>query len=192
MMCHSRQANFALTLHDAQLNRDGQLAKWERLGLLRVDPVGFERDRQSENSRPAPVESDQRAPALSPLLPRDPVRLARFSSVNEPHANLEARARSYLGANCAHCHTLYGGGNSVMDFDWLVSSKSMQAFDKLPQHGGFGLPDPRVIAPGAPARSVLIPRISMRGPGQMPPLGTRTGDSDGVRLLVEWIESLQK
>ncbi len=49
-----------------------------------------------------------------------------------------------------------------------------------------------MIAPGAAARSVVIPRVSIRGPGQMPPLGTRVADPDGVRLLVEWIESLRK
>ncbi|MDB6173877.1 MAG: hypothetical protein JWL59_3188 [Chthoniobacteraceae bacterium] len=192
MMCHSRQANFALTLHDAQLNRADQLTKWERLGLLRVDPVGFGHERPLEDARPVGVEPNQRGSALSPLLPCDPSHLARFNAVNDPHASLEKRARSYLGVNCAHCHTLYGGGNSVMDFDWLVAPKAMHALNQLPQHGGFGLPDPRVIAPGSAARSVMISRVSTRGPGQMPPLGTRAGDPDGVRLLVEWIESLPK
>ncbi len=194
MMCHSRQANFALTLHDAQLNRADQLVKWERMGLLRVDPVGFGRDRprDGERSRPGEVAEGQRGSRLSPLLPYHPDQLARFATPNDPHATLDHRARSYLGVNCAHCHTVYGGGNSLIDFDWFVSRKAMQAFDKPPQHGDFGLPEARVIAPGSAARSVIIPRISLRGPGQMPPLMTRSGDAEGVRLLVEWIESLRE
>ena len=94
--------------------------------------------------------------------------------------------------NCAHCHTLYGGGNSAMDFDWLLPPDEMHALGEPAKHGDFGLTDARVIAPGGAARSVVIPRISSRGAGQMPPLGTRLADPDGVRLLVEWIESLRE
>ena len=191
LMCHSRQANFALTLHDAQLNRGEQLVEWERLGLLRTDVAAFERDRRSreKSARPPKPLPDQRRAASSTLLPRAPARLLRFVTADDPHASAEQRARSYLGANCSHCHTLYGGGNSAMDYDWLLSQEEMHTFDK-PLHGEFGIDDARVIAPGAPARSVIIPRVSTRGPGQMPPLGTRVADPAGTRLLVEWIQSL--
>jgi glucose/arabinose dehydrogenase len=112
MMCHSRQANFALTLHDAQLNHGDQLTRWERLGLLRADGVGFNRERTGlqKVTRPPAVEGGQRGSPVSPLLPRDPAHLAKFVPANDAQASLETRARSYLGANCAHCHTLYGGG----------------------------------------------------------------------------------
>jgi mono/diheme cytochrome c family protein len=192
LMCHSRQANFSLTLHEAQLNRGDQLAKWERLGLLRVDAVAFERDRSPREKLPSleAQSSDQRTPSTSPLFPRNLDRLRRFARADDTNVDLEKRARSYLGANCAHCHTLYGGGNSAMEFDWLVLADEMHAFDR-PLHGDFGLPDARVIAPGDAARSVLVPRISTRGPGQMPPVGTRAADPAGTRLLVEWIESLK-
>jgi len=194
MMCHSRQANFSLTLHESQLNRGAQLSRWERLGLFRTDAAGFERDRAQKEKAPALAQQapTQRTPAVSPLLPRTPDRLRRFFSADDPHASLEARARSYLGVNCAHCHTLYGGGNSPIEFDWLTPREEMHAIGERSAHGDFGIPDARVIAPGEPGRSVLIPRISMRGPGQMPPVGTRVVDPDGTRLLVEWIQSLSK
>ena len=35
MMCHTREMNFSLTLHEGQLNRGDQLARWEAMGLLR-------------------------------------------------------------------------------------------------------------------------------------------------------------
>ncbi len=194
MMCHSRQAGFSLTLHEAQLNRGDQLARWESLGLLRADAAAFSRDRSAKELLPplAPQSPDQRTPAASALLPRAPDGLRRFAAANDPHASLETRARTYLGVNCAHCHTQYGGGNSAMDFDWLLPRAEMHALGEPPAHGDFGLPAARIIAPGAAASSVVIPRISTRGPGQMPPLGTRIGDPDGTRLLVEWIESLRE
>ncbi|MDO8540644.1 MAG: PQQ-dependent sugar dehydrogenase [Opitutaceae bacterium] len=193
MMCHSREANFALTLHESQLNTGDQLSRWERLGLLRVDLSAYERGRRwsgssARFSRPQP---NQRGSVTSSLLPRNPDRLLRFAKPGDIAAPLESRARSYLAANCAHCHTINGGGNSAMNFDWLMPLDRMNALGERPQHGDFGMADARVIAPGAAGQSVIIPRIALRGPGQMPPVGTRTADSAGVRLLVEWIGSMR-
>ena len=67
----------------------------------------------------------------------------------------------------------------------------MRALGETPRHGDFGLRDARVITPGAPERSVIVPRVAMRGPGQMPPVGSRVPDPEGARLLVEWIVSLR-
>jgi len=193
IMCHSRQANFALTLHDAQLNVGDQLARWERLGILRSDASAFERDRAARAKRQVPSQaSGERTPAASSLLPRHPERLGRFVTADNPNADLEARARSYLGVNCAHCHTMYGGGNSPMEFDWLTPREEMRALNEPPAHGDFGLEQARVIAPGAAARSVIVPRVSTRGPGQMPPVWTRMVDPTGTRLLVEWIQALRE
>jgi len=194
MMCHSRQAGFALTLHEAQLNVGDQLARWERLGLLKGDAAGFERDRAGREKlvRPPAQAEKQRSPVPSGLLARNPDRLRRFIPAADANADLELRARSYLGANCAHCHTEAGGGNSPIDFDWLVSREAMRAIDAKPLHGELGVPGARVIASGSAGESVLVSRISRRGPGQMPPVGTLVADPEGVRLLVEWIESLKR
>jgi len=59
-----------------------------------------------------------------------------------------------------------------------------------PLHASFGLPDPRIIAPGAPDRSVLLARVARRGPGQMPQLGSDVVDEAAVRLLREWIATV--
>ena len=190
MMCHTREANFALTLHEGQLNRDGQLERWERLGLLRSDPAAFARGRRAPNVGAA--QPTQRAAPISTLLPRAPGKLGRFTSPTDSAAALETRARTYLAVNCAHCHTTNGGGNSPMNFDPLIPLERTRAIDEPPQHGDFELADARVIAPGAPGRSVILPRVAMRGPGQMPPVGSRTPDADGVRLLMEWIAAMKK
>jgi hypothetical protein len=54
------------------------------------------------------------------------------------------------------------------------------------------LSDARLIAPGHPERSVLLNRISHRGEGHMPPLGTNVVDKEGVELLREWIEKANR
>ena len=119
LFCHSKQANFALTLHESQMNTGSQLARMEALGLFHCDAAAYERDQASRtNVRLAKQAVAQRSPAASPLLPRSADRLHRFVRAGDVAAPLASRARSYLGANCAHCHTLYGGGNSVMDLDW--------------------------------------------------------------------------
>ncbi|MEI6466615.1 MAG: PQQ-dependent sugar dehydrogenase [Verrucomicrobiota bacterium] len=191
MMCHSREANFALSLNEGQLNHGDQLGQWERLGLLAVDLPAYERGRRAGNSggrgmRPQP---GQRRPPPTTLLPRSPEWLTRYVPVTATAAPLEARARTYLAVNCAHCHTQNGGGNSVMNFEWTASIERMVAFGQKPQHGDFDLVDARIMAAGDAGRSVLVPRVAMRGPGQMPPVGSRVPDTEGVRVLAEWIQS---
>jgi hypothetical protein len=38
----------------------------------------------------------------------------------------------------------------------------------------------------------MVHRTVLRGPGQMPPVGTMLPDGAGVNLLAQWIESLSK
>ncbi|PAW66293.1 MAG: hypothetical protein B9S34_08385 [Opitutia bacterium Tous-C1TDCM] len=195
MMCHTREAGFALTLNELQLNRGGQLAEWEARGILAVDLPRYERARRQLDGetrgggggRAAP---GQRQPAVTTLLPRAPAELGRYAAIGDETADLGRRARSYLAVNCAPCHVPSGGGNSAMNFDWGVSAARMQAIDAVPMHGELGLPEARVIAPGAAGRSVLVPRVALRGPGQMPPVASRVGDAEALRMLVAWIEGM--
>lgn len=183
LMCHSRQAGFALSLTEPQLHVPGQLERFEKLGILKSDAPAFNRARGVRFEAQAP---GQRTPPASALLPCDPSRMLAFSTDKpEPHA------RAYLAANCAHCHTIYGGGNSALEFDWQTSRENMNALDAAPQHSTFGIPNARVIAPGDIGRSILPIRMGSRGQGQMPPVGTRVPDPDGTRVLTEWILSLK-
>lgn len=219
MMCHSREANFSLTLREPQLTVPGQLERWEAMGLLRVEAAEYERARRrfdgaggrgggggggrapgtvggrggegggrgGEVARAAPA---QRAPVVSTLLPRAPERMLRYAKAGDTAAPLELRARSYLAVNCSVCHAPSGGGNSAMNFEWGVPRERMQAIDEVPQHGDLGIQNARVIAPGTAGRSVIVPRMGIRGPGQMPPVASRAGDAEGLRVIVEWIQSL--
>ncbi|MDP3069326.1 MAG: PQQ-dependent sugar dehydrogenase [Opitutaceae bacterium] len=189
LMCHTREATFSLTLREAQLNTGDQLARWEAMALLHdaaPRPAGSRRRAE----RGADDYGEQRVAPATTLLPRAPAQLARYAAAADQTASLDVRARSYLAVNCAHCHTVSGGGNSAMNFEWGVPPDRMQTIGQPPEHGDLGISDARVVAPGAAGRSVILPRMAVRGPGQMPPVASRASDPEGVRLMAEWIQSL--
>lgn len=183
MVCHSRAANFVLGLSTAQMNKehdyggvtDHQFRVLEHLGMLKAKG-----GRRGGAEKTLPVGS----PASYP-------RLVNPYDEREP---LEARARSYLEANCAICHIQAGGGNAQMNLDYSVSRERMNVIDVVPLHHKFGLEDARLIAPGHPERSVLLHRLAHRGEGsgQMPQLATNLVDQAAVKLFEEWIISLGK
>jgi uncharacterized repeat protein (TIGR03806 family) len=168
MVCHSRAANFVLGLSTAQMNKDHDYG-----GTL---------------------EHQFRVLEQLDLLkkPADPEKLAKIADPADETQPLEARARSYLHANCAICHINAGGGNAQMDMEYTASLKKLNAIDVDPLHHKFGLDNPKLIAPGHPDRSVLFHRLSHRGPnsGQMPQLGTNLVDETAVKLFDTWIRSL--
>lgn len=98
----------------------------------------------------------------------------RLIPLEEKRVSIERRVRSYLHANCAHCHLDGGGGANIrlrasapMRISWLLEP---------PTHGDFGLDDARVIVPGKPERSVLFYRLATGGMGRMPPIGPHPSD----------------
>lgn len=213
MVCHSRAANFVLGLTEQQMNRefvygttrDNQLRVLEHLGMLKMDWAAYERDAvprelaaegvtgKQKANRLKQLEAgiDQRKAAESTLmLPRSPEHMRKLSDPADPHELLEARARSYLQGNCAHCHVEAGGGNSLMDLEVTTSAAGMKVIDVKPQHHTFDLPDARLIAPGHPERSVLLQRISNRAEGHMPPLATSLVDTEAAALLRQWISEM--
>jgi uncharacterized repeat protein (TIGR03806 family) len=168
MMCHSRAANFVLGVTGLQLNRDhpsgersvNQLQSLERMGLFQG--------------------------ALPPGLDQ----LERLAEPANETRSLEDRVRAYLHVNCAGCHVEAGGGNSQMQLDWTAPRDRMRLVSARPQHDSFGLDDAMLVAPGAPDRSVLLHRLSRRGPGQMPPLASNRVDDAALRLFRDWIAQL--
>ncbi|HVS38162.1 MAG TPA: PQQ-dependent sugar dehydrogenase [Gemmataceae bacterium] len=130
--------------------------------------------------------------AYTTLLPKRPGEYRRLADPGDRNADLDLRARSYLQSNCAQCHVLAGGGNSLMDLDFTTPKKDAHLYGAKPQHQTFGIADPVLIAPGEPDRSVLLQRISRRGPDQMPPLATARVDEEAVRMLRQWISAMKK
>lgn len=105
-------------------------------------------------------------------------------------APLEARARAYLHANCAHCH--HPGGTALGDADLRVTTPfaSMNLCDAGPQEGDLGIQEARVVAPGDPGRSVLLERMLRLDANRMPDIGSSVIDAEGTALVRAWIESL--
>ena len=79
-----------------------------------------------------------------------PEDYGRLVDPGDPKADLEARARSYLHANCAHCHVEAGGGNATINLEFTVPRAKMSLLDVRPQHHTFEIPEARIIAPGHP------------------------------------------
>ncbi|MCA9128266.1 MAG: PQQ-dependent sugar dehydrogenase [Planctomycetales bacterium] len=208
MVCHSRAANFVLGLSAEQMNRPqlymqpnqdrvaaAQLETLRHIGLFGssadeadfsqssrlVDPfAGF--TREARNARET-SEADENRGASQDLASSENLASSE---------DLEFRARSYIHANCAGCHVGAGGGNSKFVVDYFTPLERAQLVDEQPLHGSLGIDQGRLVAPGSPQRSILLQRISTRGTGQMPPLGSHRVHAAAVELLTEWILSLPK
>lgn len=123
-------------------------------------------------------------------LEKRPEEMERLVNPYDPREALEARAKSYLHANCAICHVDAGGGNAQIQLEFATDLDKMKLIDAMPVHDKFGLPEARLVVPGHPERSVLLHRVALRGRGQMPQLATSIVDEPAVAMLTEWIVRL--
>jgi glucose/arabinose dehydrogenase len=98
---------------------------------------------------------------------------------------LEAGARGYLHANCAHCHSAEGGLATTLGFS--LEHRETPSVIGLASRRGRGT----LIEPGDPARSALL--LMLAGSPdlpRMPPLGPHVVDLQSVALVSEWIREL--
>jgi hypothetical protein len=172
MQCHTAAANFSLGLEHGQLNRD-----------LLYPSTGITANQ---------LYTADFVDLLSAPLPDDPDNLVRFERPDNVAASLEERARSYLHSNCAGCHRPGGPTPSAMNLQWHIPLQNTGTCDVIPTSGSLGIPNARIVAPGDAMSSVLIERASRRDSHGMPPLGSNIVDSEGVLLLVDWVNSLSE
>jgi putative heme-binding domain-containing protein len=111
---------------------------------------------------------------------------APLAAIDDAHAPLERRARSWLHTNCASCHRFQGGGSGAFHVN-IEAAPEKTLLDTAPMQGDFGLDRAQLIVPGAPERSALYYRIAKSGPGHMPQLGASTVDPQALRVLWDWI-----
>lgn len=199
MVCHSRAANFVLGVCEAQMNRDhdyddgyvdNQIRVLERLGMLDTvqwslgirDAAGGKENTQQAHQR---TFTPDRVAGL-------PNVFHKFANPYDTAADINDRARSWLHVNCSVCHVEAGGGNSQFDVNYASTAEKTRLFDAKPVHETFNLPDARLVAPGHPESSILLHRVAMRGPGQMPPLATNRVDEPALAMLREWVKGLKK
>jgi putative heme-binding domain-containing protein len=177
LSCHSNQSEYALAFLPEQLNRPGkngqnQLISFTEGGLIR---------RAGNDGQILP--------------PFDAETLKKERKVADPtdaQQPLEARARAYLHANCAHCHSDHGGGAVPLRLPFFAPNEDMHAIGQRPTRGDFGLPDALLIKPGDPYSSTLYFRMAKFGRDRMPHIGSEWPDETGLRLLEEWITSLSE
>ncbi|HXJ55105.1 MAG TPA: PQQ-dependent sugar dehydrogenase [Verrucomicrobiae bacterium] len=169
LSCHTSAAGWVLGVKTRQLNRDfiypatarsdNQLRTWNHLGMF--------------------------APAIDESSITNYDRLVK---VNDTSAVLAERMRSYLDANCAHCHRPLGvRANFDARFDIPLAEQNIVSG---PVNNDLGIPDARAVAPGSLSRSIMYLRLTTNGAIQMPPLARNLVDSNAVSALTNWIHSL--
>jgi uncharacterized repeat protein (TIGR03806 family) len=168
LTCHTAGAGGVLGVKTRQMNHDftyhggvtdNELRTWNHLGLF--DPA---------------------------LKPEDLSGLPTLAAADDTTRSLEDRARSYLDANCSHCHR---PGGTVAYFDARYTTPlNDQGLINGPVLIDQGIDRPRIISPHDTWRSIAYMRVSTNGDIRMPPLARETIDDKGVALLGEWINSL--
>lgn len=167
-LCHTMASKYVLGVTTLQMNRmhdydgrlENQLKVLEKLGVLK-------------DKLPKPAEE-----------------LPQLVDYRNPNDELHLRARSYLHANCAHCHRRWGGGNAEFELQASVPLTETLAVDTRPGQGNFNLMDPRILAPGEPQRSLILQRMQLEGLGRMPHIASKVVDKEAVNMIHEWIGSL--
>lgn len=196
---------------DARLKRTGAVIP---LTLASADGTdSFTYLVPNENQCAACHVSDTRSGALHPLGPTLPqlnrgTQLASWQDAgllpsgaeppfvqaawDDQAAALDDRARSYLAANCAHCHNPNGPADtSGLDLS-LDATGAAVGLCKPPIAAGSGTGGHRFgINPGEAETSILHHRMASTAPGSMmPELGRSLAHKEGVELIAAWIDGM--
>jgi uncharacterized repeat protein (TIGR03806 family) len=170
LACHTIPSGGVLGVKTRQLNGDfhypasglidNQIRAWNHIGLF------------------SSSVSDAALPGYAKMVP-----------VTDASATLELRVRSYLDANCAHCHRAGGSVNALFDarFDTPLANQGIINGAVL---NNLGISGARVVFPSNPASSVLYLRDNTVAGIKMPPLAKNTIDADAMIVLEQWINSL--
>jgi hypothetical protein len=160
------------------------------VSALQLSP---DRDPDAPLAQFAPRAEAAHGVDLPALIARGLLRQYRATAAPRiPAASAQERAAlGVLHANCGHCHNdsaqrvpvplRLAQSAAATDAD---STDLLRALVERPSRRD-ALP---VVAPGRPDDSLLVQRMASRDPRiQMPPLGTRIPDADGLVLVRRWI-----
>jgi uncharacterized repeat protein (TIGR03806 family) len=185
--CHSYDGQFVLLgLTAKQLNKEiiaeqsteNQLITWQKKGILSKLP--------QEKTSDGVAQSHPVTNAEMPKLP---------DYQDAKNTDLNAKARSYLDANCAHCHNAHGPANTTgLLLNYEETNPEKQGIRKTPIAAGRAAVNLIYdILPGKPHESILLYRMESEDTGiRMPELGRLMVDKEGVALIKEWIRSMDK
>ena len=164
--CHTPAAGFGLGLRTEQLNGDFDYPNATDNQLRTLEHIDF---------FTSPINDPATLPAL--VDPLDDTQL------------MPDRARSYLAANCAHCHRPGGFTGIDMDLRALTLTELMNTHGVAPVAGDLGLPNAARIQPFARESSVALGRMLSETFTRMPPLGTQRLDFEGLQVIADWIDA---
>lgn len=110
---------------------------------------------------------------------------------SDPAATIDARGRSYLDANCGHCHNKSAAADwSGLELDWGDRSAGVLGVCKSPSSAGDTGGRRFDVVPGHPERSVLLYRMQITESAYRMPEGSRTPDAVGIDVISRWIAAL--
>jgi hypothetical protein len=114
-------------------------------------------------------------------------------TANNQAQTLEARARSYLHANCAICHRP-GGEYQAIDMRFTTALKDMSICNVMPDKGELGVVGAMRLFPASPAKSVMTLRMLAKdkNAGRMPQIATSVIDTAGEKVVADWITQVVK
>ncbi|PUA30709.1 MAG: hypothetical protein B0W54_09660 [Cellvibrio sp. 79] len=174
LSCHNQASSKILGASTRQLNgnytyadkTENQLVRWNNLGLF------------------------------SPALNNAQVgSLDKLAALSDTSASLEKRVKSYLDANCAHCHGT-GNGGSQWDARFNTPVSQMKIINAgttgiRDYQADYGITAAKVIAAGDVKNSILYLRDKSIDPNdRMPPIGRAIEHKEYIALLDQWITSL--
>lgn len=123
--------------------------------------------------------------------PITPGALAPLRAPDAAGASAEARARSYLHANCSMCHREgSGAGAATLDLRIDKAFADTRTCNVAPQAGDLAVAGLKLVAPGDPLRSAVAQRMRAQGAMRMPTLASHVIDDVGVAAVEAWIASL--
>jgi uncharacterized repeat protein (TIGR03806 family) len=163
--CHTDAAGRTLGLELGQLNRDfvypstnrisNQLRTFEHIGLFSA-PLGKGVD-----------------------------QIVAYADPSSTTAAADARARSYLHANCSMCHR----PPDSMDLRYGTAFVDTKTCNVDATTGDLGV-GAKLIVPGDPTKSHLSVRPHATDWKRMPPLASNVVDTSGTAVIDAWITSL--
>lgn len=163
--CHTAAGGYALTFNSWQLNTTHVFGGVEQNQIAALSEAGYFTE---------PVTGIHH---LRPLAPPD-----------DESVSLEWRVRSYLAANCAHCHQPGAPSQGNWDARPGVPTADAGLINGLLVNP-LGDPDNRVAVPGDPGHSMILQRIVADGVPRMPPVAIQQADPGGIALLSQWIST---
>ena len=183
MDCHNAVAGGTLGPSNMQMYRTvaghtkNQLDEFQDMGLFDAPPVAPTADQVLVTPYPGQLGS----PPAS--------------------ATLDQKARSYLQANCAHCHQPNDGFvmSPFPNFDLRYGTALKDAnICNVNTNKGVvpGSTATKILVPGSPMNSVMWVRMNEPPSeddttGRMPQIGSHVVDAPGLQLISDWITALK-